>query len=57
MKKVRERGEKTNEKRKQTERMKIWKRLKERKGTIIIEIIIILIIIKLRITITRLREN
>ena len=41
MKKVRERGEKTNEKRKQTERMKIWKKLKETKGTIIIKIIII----------------
>ena len=45
MKKVRERGEKTNEKRKQTERMKIWKRLKETKHTIIIKIIIKLIII------------
>ena len=56
MKKVRERGEKTNEKRKQTERMKKWKRLKETKGTIIIKIIIILIR-KLRITIIKLREN
>ena len=57
MKKERERGEKTNEKRKQTERMKIWKTLKETKDTIIIKIIIILIIIKLRITIIRPREN